>query len=238
MVRLKAYYNELCYRLLKWRWDKAINNSNVHGIVLMYHHVSNSYIPGELMSCQHSIKEFKSTILHLLKNGYKFLSIKDALDLVNEKCLEKFAVITFDDVPLDAYENAIPILKELQIPFTFFVTTSFLEKEGFVSKEQLVDLDRNCTLCTIGSHTITHPKLRRVSDSFEELIGSKRQLETMLGHSVDYLAYPYGRQSSVSNEVIQQAKEAGYKCAFSTIQSYISDVSIKNMYFLPRIVLK
>ena len=50
------------------------------------------------------------------------------------------------------------------------------------------------------------------------------------------MAYPYGRQSSVSRKIIGQAKKAGYKCAFGTIQAPISRMSSKNIFYLPRVV--
>lgn len=79
----------------------------------------------------------------------------------------------------------------------------------------------------------------RYSDNISyELKHSKNILEELLGHKVDYLAYPYGRQSSVSRKVQTIAKKTGYKCAFGTIQTPISDVSEKNMFYLPRVVLK
>ena len=77
-----------------------------------------------------------------------------------------------------------------------------------------------------------------VGKSFEELKESKEILERLLGHPVDYLAYPFGRQSSISHKVMKQAEKAGYKCAFGTIDATINDLSSKSLYYLPRIVRK
>ena len=203
-------------------------------MVLMYHQISDKQ-SNVLDSCQHTVEEFKSSIFSVIKEGYEIVSIDEALNIISKHDSRKFAVVTFDDVPISAYEIAFPLLKQYNIPFTFFITTDYIGKNGYLSESQILELDR-CHLCTIGSHTISHPMLRNVNNSFEELVGSKSYLEKLLGHEVRYLAYPYGRPSSVSSKVIKSAKQAGYKCAFGTIDSLLSGCSARNIYYLPRIV--
>lgn len=236
MNRISNYYYTLRYKLLKTYWDHCSRNSRVNGIALMYHHISDEHIDIN-ESCQHRISEFKNTIINLQNNGYSFVSINEALNYIKQKTSTKFAIVTFDDVPYNVYENAYPIMKQLNIPFALFITTSFLDDHNYIGREVLVELDKD-SLCTIGAHTITHPSLRHCNNSYTELLESKTKLEELLGHSVDYLAYPYGRQSSISHRIMKQAKRAGYKCAFGTIQSAISDKSSENLFYLPRIVIK
>ena len=47
----------------------------------------------------------------------------------------------------------------------------------------------------------------------EDLAGSRRDLENLLGEKIRYLAYPYGR---INDRVINATREAGYEAAFST----------------------
>jgi len=234
--RLLFLYWELRYRYRKRLWDKAARKSIINGVALMYHHVTNEFVDIN-DSCKCTVAEFINTLLQVKAEGRRFVSVSEMLKLIADKSNEKFAVVTFDDVPDNFYTNAYPFLKQERIPFILFVTTSFIDKPGYLSKEQILDLDKD-ELCTIGGHTLTHPMLRKVNNSFEELSESKKILESLLGHEVDYMAYPYGRQSSVSTKVMKEVKEAGYKCAFGTIQSPISDTSSKNMFYIPRIVRK
>lgn len=236
MNRISNYYYTLRYKLLKTYWDHCSRNSRVNGIALMYHHITDAHIHIN-DSCQHRIAEFRNTIVNLKSQGYSFVSIKDALNYIAHKSTTKFALVTFDDVPYNVYENAYPILKELNIPFALFITTSYLDDRNYLDREVLIVLDKD-PLCTIGAHTITHPSLRHCKDSYSELLESKKVLENLLGHSIEYMAYPYGRQSSISHRIMKQAKRAGYKCAFGTIQSAISDKSSENLFYLPRIVIK
>ena len=211
MSRLLALYYEFRYRLRKWYWSRNAHDSRINGVVLMYHHISDVRID-ELDTCQHTLEQFKKSLECYINQSYIFVNIDTALKMIREKSEQKFAVVTFDDVPLDAYEKAVPVLLSMQIPFTFFITTGYIGTKGFMTKAQLKKLD-NQELCTIGAHTKSHPMLRKV-------------------------AYPFGRQSSISHKVMKQAEKAGYKCAFGTIDATINDLSSKSLYYLPRIVRK
>ena len=202
----------------------------------MYHHVTDEYVDIN-ESCRCTVSEFNNAILQTMAEGRCFVSVDKMLDIIKTKSREKFAVLTFDDVPDNFYTNAYPFLRKENIPFILFITTDFINKAGFLTKEQIFELDKD-PLCTIGAHTISHPMLRNVTNSMYELSESKNILEKLLGHPVDFIAYPFGRQSSVSRRVMIEAEKSGYKCAFGTIQSPISEKSSKNLFYLPRIVRK
>ena len=235
MRRLINYYYQIRYRLLRNYWLRKSKYSKINGLALMYHHITDEAVNAN-ESCKCKISVFKQTLRRLKLEGYKFVPLQKALDIINQKSNLKFVIVTFDDVPDNVYFNAFPILQELQIPFTLFVTTSFIDKSGFLSLEQLKKMASN-SLCTVGAHTVTHPMLKKVKNCKEEMEESKKHLEQQLGKKVDYLAYPFGRQSSVSCKVMRQAKLIGFKCAFGTIQVPISDTSSKNLYYLPRVVI-
>lgn len=232
--RFRNKFFDLQYARLKKKWDKASAGSRLHGLVLMYHHVTDEHVD-ILESCQCTVDSFRVSLVKLKSEGYVFVSVESLLRLIETKSDKKFAVVTFDDVPDNFYYNAYPILKEMDIPFTLFMTVGFIDKESFLSKEQLLELDKD-SLCTIGAHTMTHPQLRRVRNSYEEMSESKTSLEKILDHPINYLAYPFGRQSSISNKVMKEAKKIGFECAFGTIQSNVNDTSSKSLYFLPRVV--
>ena len=234
--RLITIYYEIRYRILKAWWSLCSRWSTIDGIVLMFHHISDKRVD-ELDSCQHTIEEFKNSIITLTNMGYEFVSIDTAINLIKNKSDKKFALITFDDVPINAYINAVPILEQMKIPYAFFITTGYIGTTGFLSSEQLKLLDNN-SLCTIGAHTVSHTNLRFTGNIYRELYESKQFLETLLGHTINYLAYPYGRPSSVSYRVRRIAKKVGFTCAFGTIDSQINDISACCLYYLPRVVIK
>jgi len=57
------------------------------------------------------------------------LFLWNTINAINTSKLERSAVITFDDGYKDLYQNAFPILKKQNIPFTLFLTTSTVESE-------------------------------------------------------------------------------------------------------------
>lgn len=79
-----------------------------------------------------------------------------------------------------------------------------------LSHEELRELDSGGV--EIGSHTVTHPILTKVSLERlrYELRESRSRLEAILGRRVELLGYPNGDHN---REVQREAARAGYRCA-------------------------
>lgn len=236
MNKLKNYFYYYLTRLWSIYWNRCASKSRINGLILMFHNVSDTPIDID-ESCQHTVAEFEAPLIRLAEEEYRFVDISEALRIIDGKSTDKFATVTFDDCFDSVYTNAYPFLKRFKIPFTCFITTSFIGKPGYLNKYQIKELD-NDPLCTIGAHTVSHPMLCRVKNSREEIRESKEILEKLLGHPVHYFAYPFGQPSSVSSKTIRLAREAGFDAAFGTIPAPVSDISAKSRFYLPRIVLK
>ena len=234
--RLKHYFDIVIYLAHKFYWDICAHLGNIHGMVLMYHYITEKHID-TLDSCQHTPVEFEATLKRLVSEGYSFVSIDEMLEIIRGKNKKKFVVVTFDDIMDNVYSNAYPILKRYKIPFTVFVATGLIDTGDYITSEHLKELN-NDTLCTVGAHSVNHCKLKNAPNSHNEMLESKQQLEVLLGCEINYMAYPYGWHCDVSKKNMKEAQELGYKCSFGTIQSPISNISAKNMFYLPRLVLK
>lgn len=118
--------------------------------------------------------------------------------------------VTLDDGYKDTLEVAAPILQKYKIPFTVFVTTSFIEskKPIFLTRAELREL-AVLPGVKIGSHGVTHIPLADCDDStlWRELADSRRLLEDMIGKPVTSISYPHG---SANRRVAAAAKRAGY----------------------------
>lgn len=71
----------------------------------------------------------------------------------------------------------------------------------------------------IGGHTITHPILTRIDDDAarQEIAGSKRQLEEIVGKPVRLFAYPNGKRGvDFDARHVRMVSEAGFAAAFTT----------------------
>ena len=85
----------------------------------------------------------------------------------------------------------------------------------YLSWEQVCEMCQNCI--EMGSHTVQHPILTRIplSQVEEELVNSRDLIESKINKPVLTFAYPNGRQSDYSPEVINLVRQAGYELAFT-----------------------
>jgi peptidoglycan/xylan/chitin deacetylase (PgdA/CDA1 family) len=68
----------------------------------------------------------------------------------------------------------------------------------------------------IGAHTLTHPQLAVLPPDRqrEEILGSRRALEEIVGSQVESFAYPYGKRGvDFSAQAVAIASEAGFRLA-------------------------
>ncbi len=132
------------------------------------------------------------------------------------------AVITIDDGYVDNLTIARPLLRRRRFPATIFLVSRRLggvndwTEEGAVAGRRLVSEAEAAELAgdgiEIGAHTRNHPALTAIAGEqlSEELVGSREDLEALLGSPVRTFAYPYGFFSSAS---IAAVGEAGYEGA-------------------------
>lgn len=235
LKRIENYYYRAQTELIRSWWNHFNRTSPFLCDVLMFHHVTDEHVDAN-PSCHRTREEFLRTLQKRIDAGVKFINLDEVYELVLSGGIGKYATVTFDDVPSNFLSDAYPILKELQIPFTLFLTVSYLGKKGYVNTSDLEMLLAD-PLCTIGGHTLTHPMLRKVKNSFEEISESKRILEEVCKREIKYFAYPYGRPSSISNRIKSQAKKAGFKMAFGTILCSINNYTSKYKFYLPRVLI-
>ncbi len=170
----------------------------------------------------------EQTILDYRHKGYTFIKI-DELPIFNFQFplfnSSLFVCLTFDDGYQDNYDIAYPLLKRLEVPFAVYVTTGFIdnrlpmwwypgEKLG-INTESLKMLDAD-PLCTIGAHTISHPRLDTLSldDQQKEIAHSRQELETLLGHDVHHFSYPHGAYNADTLTLVKQQSFRTALCAW------------------------
>ena len=157
------------------------------------------------------------------KQGFRFVSVCELPLILNSQFSilnsPRWVCITFDDGYKDNYTIAYPILKRLNVPFIVYVTTGFVDNrlpmwwypgENLgISAEELKQLDTD-PLCTMGVHTISHQKLDTLTreQQYQEIYGSKKELETLLGHDVCHFSFPHGAHN---NDTLAICRELGFK---------------------------
>jgi peptidoglycan/xylan/chitin deacetylase (PgdA/CDA1 family) len=199
--------------------ENSLNNKKiVHLPILMYHHID--FLPPgaskEWQDLTVSPETFEKQMEYLFQQNYQPITFRQFLDFIErgEKLPEKSLIITFDDGWKNQYDHAFPVLKKYNFPATFFIVVSQIGGNLFMDWKQLKELLNNGM--EIGSHTMSHPNLKRVS-AFQliyEIENSKTILEKNLNYQIEVFAYPYGIFNS---KIIEVVRKASYKAARTTI---------------------
>ena len=134
--------------------------------------------------------------------------------------------VTFDDGFLSICDHALPVLTKERIPATIFVPTGYLgtapgwlRKESLAARKEIVMTPEQIgaiasdPLITIGSHTITHPRVSELDSeaALAELRDSMLELEKITGKKVSLFSFPHG---AFSERDLELAREAGYERVF------------------------
>ncbi|HEV8375949.1 MAG TPA: polysaccharide deacetylase family protein [Candidatus Polarisedimenticolia bacterium] len=279
------YYSGLTGLLLARRL-----RSSKAALILGYHGVQNGAT--SILSRGHSLKNIAG-LLSFLSRHLRPLSLEQIVVPLNEgENPPPGFVLTFDDGLVNNVSLAIPLIKRMRIPATFFVPAGFvgsredpwpilvreivyawpqptipaepglwpaLYLEGDASRfvashrikqalkrhedrrgEVLGRLARPCGSprapegdrvvdvellrkmvdagLTVGAHSRSHPILSGLDSSKaeEEITGSRRDLQEILGAEVLDFAYPNGRFPDFDETTRTLVKEAGYRCALTT----------------------
>ena len=198
--------------------------------VLMYHHVATE-VTASWMTSLRAIRRHVEWLRHHA-DVVSLEEIQHRLKSGNSRSYPCVA-ITFDDGYAANLSEAIPLLLDAGMPFTFFVTVSnLLNGEPFQH-----DLERGepsrplcrrelCDLAAagveIGSHGLTHVEFSSldVKELGREITESKMILEDILGQPVRSLAVPYGQPRHMTPDLFRMAREAGYDRVCSAYGGY------------------
>jgi peptidoglycan/xylan/chitin deacetylase (PgdA/CDA1 family) len=198
--------------------------------ILLFHRVTDA-IPEDGLTV--STAQFRA-ICQMLKRGFRVVPLAEVFRILNQKLPvpPRLVAITFDDCYRDNL-FAARVLAEFGLPACFFVPTACVGTETVFEWDR--DLPRMANLTwddvhemmalghEIGSHTATHVDLAAVPVELarQELINSKKTLESRLGRAARWLAYPYGGQNNFRADRLELVKEAGYEGCLSGFGGFV-----------------
>jgi len=130
-------------------------------------------------------------------------------------------LITFDDGHESNHSIALPILAQYGFKATMFVTSDWIDREGYTSSSQLKELHQ--AGMSIQSHGKTHTFLDRVDAKtlHEEFAASKDRLEAVTGAGVSFLAFPGGRYDQAA---VRCGAQLHFAALFSSMPFYLNRV--------------
>jgi peptidoglycan/xylan/chitin deacetylase (PgdA/CDA1 family) len=190
---------------------------------LLYHHVGPDH-PGTHLSLTVSPKRFERHVRWLARRGYRGISPSDWLRwrLDGKGLPKKPVLLTFDDGYADLAQSAFPVLERYGFKAAVYVVTGRLggtntwdEARGsgthqLLTAEQILFWVKRGI--EFGAHSRTHAELTAIeSEALEdEVLGSKADLEHLLGHRVVSFAYPFG----FHNPAVVECARSEYDLAF------------------------
>lgn len=182
--------------------------------------------------------------LRLLKAlGWQGLSMGALEPYLRGERSGKVFGITLDDGYVETATEALPVLTALGFSATCFVvsgrigaTNDWDAGEGVPSWRLMDEAGLRQWQAggqEVGAHTRTHRPLDTLGmeEAFEEIAGSRRDLEGLLQQEVRHFAYPYGRFGEATPALVARA---GLRTAVTTARGAIP-VSTAPLLELPRI---
>jgi glycosyltransferase involved in cell wall biosynthesis/peptidoglycan/xylan/chitin deacetylase (PgdA/CDA1 family) len=166
--------------------------------------------------------------MEYLKRHYRVVPISEAVKILSAPGrTDRLVSITFDDGYLDNAKTAAPILKSLDLPACFFVSTDMIgggrpfPHDVLQNRsQQHMSWDDVRSLAAdgfeIGSHTCTHADMGAVSlqEAEREVRDSRVRLEQELGRPIRLFAFPYGHRRNMRPATMAVARrEYGVCCS-------------------------
>lgn len=183
------------------------------GTVLVYHGLGRPDDARLLISPE----RLEAQIRYLQRRGYEFKTAEELSGAPGSGTV----VLTFDDGFRTALTDVAPLLERLGVRGTFYVSPGLFGTQHWqVSGDEGRLLDAGDAKALVeagmelGSHTMTHPDLRKLSDEdlASELEASKAAIEKITDCPCRTLAYPYGLYD---DRVTAATAAAGYDLAFA-----------------------
>lgn len=213
--------------------------------ILMYHSIeSRASAEHQVRGIHTTPRAFADQMRFLHERGYRTLRVGEiASALKTSRADARLVAITFDDGYQSFYTEALPVLMRYGFTATVYVVASFVGKcaseftpRSYMCWDELREIRGE--RISIGSHTVTHPRLQVLSDHQREweIRASKEWIEDELNCFVQGFSYPYGfpeHDTAFARKIGEQLRSAGYTHAVSTVIGRAGKRS--DAYILPRL---
>ncbi|MGX5173638.1 polysaccharide deacetylase family protein [Aliikangiella sp. IMCC44653] len=212
-------------------------------VILQYHHISNDTPKATSLSPE----LFKAHMLYLHHQEFNVISMAELVKALKtgQPLPKKSVVITFDDGYQNIYENALPILKEFEYPFTVFINTQPIVQKlpQFMTTKQLKELVKNGA--TLGNHSATHAHLIRklqtdqgvesdqayVKRIKDEILSVETFIHEQFNQDLKIFAYPFGEWNSALKQLVSKLGYIAFSQNSGAVGSGVELTSIPRFPF-------
>jgi peptidoglycan/xylan/chitin deacetylase (PgdA/CDA1 family) len=200
--------------------------------ILLYHHIGFS-LQGDTVYYV-SPDTFDKQLNLLYQWGYKTISVQLLVKAIKEgtELPPKPILLTFDDGSETIYENALPMMQRYNFTGVSYIVYNYVGIRNYMNADQIRAL--YAAGWEVGSHGLSHKDLTARPDrQMDEIVESRRRLESLLGVPVLSFAYPFGSYDSDSLHYVHQA---GYIAAMGLGNETLQ--GNKNLFYLYRQAVK
>lgn len=198
--------------------------------ILFYHRVADEHPNDWTMPCRTFARQ-----IEWIAKRFDVVSLEEAQRrIASGENRRPTVCLTFDDGYSANCDFALPLLLRKGLPSTYFVSTQHVlgalpfphdVAAGVHLRPNAVEELRTMAAAgvEIGAHTRTHADLGLPGNRewlTSEIVGSKEDLEKILGRTIRYFAFPYGLHANLSPAAFRVAHEAGFLGVCSAYGAY------------------
>jgi len=193
-------------------------------VIVLYHHIVT-----DRPHCMGIPTDLFFRHVQFLQKYYRVVDLSDAVEMLKAgRVHEPTVVLTFDDGYGDNYLSLRAVMQATGVPMTLFLCPDNIEQQrefdhdsrwgltGFrpLNWDQIRVLDRE--RFQVGSHTRSHFDCGSTDTALLQLqiVESKADLESRLGHEVSLFSFPWGLPANMSPQATELAKQT-YPCVCS-----------------------
>ncbi|HLO15308.1 MAG TPA: polysaccharide deacetylase family protein [Anaerolineales bacterium] len=196
--------------------------------ILLYHHIGFSLQNDTVYYV--SPDAFDQQMNLLYQWGYKTISVELLVRAINEgaELPPKPILLTFDDGSETTYSTALPIMQRYGFTGTSYIVYNYVGIPNYMNADQIRAL--YAAGWEIGSHGLSHIDLTTRPDrQRDEIVESRRKLQSLLGIPILSFSYPFGAYDSDSLHYVHFADYiAAMGLGHETLQGS------KNLFYLYR----
>ena len=200
--------------------------------ILLYHHIGFSLQGDNVYYVAPDTFDRQMNLLY--QWGYKTISVELLVKAIKEgaELPPKPILLTFDDGSETIYERALPIMQRYNFEGVAYIVYNYIGTRNYMSADQIRAV--HAAGWEVGSHSLSHRDLTaHPSRQMDEIVESRRRLESLLGIPILSFAYPFGAYDSDSLHYVHQA---GYIAAMGLGNETLQ--SNKNLFYLYRQAVK
>ena len=200
--------------------------------ILLYHHIGLS-LQGETIYYV-SPDSFERQMNLLYQWGYRTISVELLVRAIKDgaELPPKPIILTFDDGSETTYTTALPIMQRYDFTGTSYIVYNYVGILNYMNVDQIHAL--YASGWEIGSHGLSHTDLTTRSDrQMDEIVESRRKLQSLLGIPIFSFAYAFGAYDSDSLHYVHYA---GYIAAMGLGKETLQGNT--NLFYLYRQAVK